>query len=168
MHSDGDARRSGVGVDIGGDAEVFQVAARVLTGLALRGLALSAGSMPLPQFRMLAVLDESGRCTAGQVARTLRLAEPSVARLADRLAASGHLVRSTHPYNHAVTTLELTPAGRDLVARVMHWRHQELTRILARLSPPRRLAAAQAIRGLIEAAAGAGYGADHITGAARL
>jgi hypothetical protein len=89
-------------------------------------------------------------------------AVPAATRLADRLVASGHLVHRTHPYNRSVATFELTQAGRDLVSRVMHWRHQELDRILRRLPPVQRLAAVDALRAFLQAAAGSGYGTDHI------
>jgi len=145
-----------------GDTEVFQVAARVLTAIALRGLALTARPMPLRQFQLLAVLDETGRSSAAQAAHALRLTVPAVTRLADRLVASGHLVHTTHPYNRSVDTLELTQDGRDLVSRVMHWRHQEIDHILDRLPPSQRLAAANALRAFLHAAAGRGYGIDHI------
>jgi len=149
-------------VDVVGDTEVFQVATRVMSGIALRGLALSAQRMPLRQFQLLAVVEEIGRTSAGQAAHALRLTMPTVTRLADRLVASGHLVRATHPYNRDVATFELTQAGRELVARVMHWRHQELTRILDRLQPPHRLAATNGLREFVQAAAENGYGIDHI------
>ncbi len=145
-----------------GDAEVMQVAVRLLSGIALRGLALSARPMPLRQFQVLAVLEETGRSTADQVGRALRLTMPATNGLAERLVASGHLVRTTHPYNRAVVTFEVTQRGRDLVRRVMHWRHQELARILDQLGPPQRLAAAGGLRALITAAAGSGYGTGHI------
>jgi len=145
-----------------GDAEVLQIATRVLAGIALRGLALSARPMPLRQFQLLSVLEEMGRTSTEQAARALRLSLPSVTRLVDRLVASGYLARGTHPYNRSVVTLELTSSGRDLVARVMHWRHQELARILHKLGSPERRAAIEAIRTFVHAASGTGYGIDHL------
>jgi DNA-binding MarR family transcriptional regulator len=151
------------GLPISGDAEVFQVAVRVLTGVAVRGLALSSTSVSLSQFRVLVVLDELGHSTAARLARVLRIGPSSVARLAERLIASGHVARRSHTYNRRIVTLELTAAGRNLVRRVMHWRHQELARILARLDPDRKATAVDGIRAFVEAAAGNGYGSDHIT-----
>lgn len=164
MHDDGRERPADrAETDVAGDTELFQVATRVLTGIALRALTLTARPMPLRQFQLLAVLDEMGRSSAAQVAAALRLTVPSATRLADRLVASGHLVHRTHLYNRSVATFELTQAGRDLVSRVMHWRHQELDRILRRLPPAQRLATVDALRAFLQAAAGSGYGTDHLT-----
>jgi DNA-binding MarR family transcriptional regulator len=54
-------------------------------------------------------------------------------------------------------TLALTPSGEDLVARVLQWRRDELSRILGNLAPPDREAASRVLRLLVEAA-GEGYG----------
>jgi DNA-binding MarR family transcriptional regulator len=157
------ATDGGGGPSIDGDAEIVQVAIRVLTGVAVRSLALSSASVSLSTFRLMVVLDELGHSTAERIAQVLRMDRVSVTRQADRLVASGHLVRHTHPYNRTVVTLELTPAGRSLVLRVMHWRHQELTRILDRLALDQRPAVLAAMRAFVDAAAGSGYGSDHIT-----
>jgi DNA-binding MarR family transcriptional regulator len=155
------------GLTIGGDAEAFQAAVRVLTGVALRGLALSSTSVSLSQFRVLVVLDELGHSTAARLARVLRMDPSSVARLSERLIGSGHVVRRTHTYNRRIVTLELTPAGQSLVLRVMHWRHHALGRILDRLDADRRVAAVDGIRAFVDAAGGSGYGSDHITDGAQ-
>jgi len=130
----------------------------VLTGVALRSMDVLDGAVTLPQFRMLAVLADLGQARSIQVARALGLEASTVTRLADRLVAAGHIVRGTDPGNRTVVTLELTDSGRDLVAQVVQWRRQELSRILGRLVPEDRDALTASLRQLIEAA-GEGYGA---------
>ena len=78
-------------------------------------------------------------------------------RLADRLVISGHVTRGRDPRHRGVVTLALTPSGEDLVARVLQWRRDELSRILGRVAPADREAATRVLRLLVEAA-GEGYG----------
>ena len=91
-----------------GTAEILQAATRVLAGVALRSLDVLDGAVTLPQFRMLAVLADLGQARSGQVARVLGLDASTVTRLADRLAAAGHVTRGSEPGHRNVVTLELT------------------------------------------------------------
>ncbi|HUN32857.1 MAG TPA: MarR family transcriptional regulator, partial [Trebonia sp.] len=99
-----------------GTLEVLQAATRMLAGVALRSLDVLDAAVTLPQFRMLAVLAGLGRVPSGQSARALGLDPSTVTRLADRLVAAGYVARGTDPRHRGVVTLELTAAGRDLVA----------------------------------------------------
>ena len=137
--------------------ETLQAATRVLAGVALRRLDVLGGEVSLPQFRVLAVLADLGRARSGRVARALGLEASTVTRLADRLVNSGHVTRGRDPRHRGVVTLALTPSGEDLVARVLQWRRDELSRILGHLAPVDREAATRAL-GLLVEAAGDGYG----------
>ena len=137
--------------------ETLQAATRVLAGVALRSLDVLGGEVSLPQFRVLAVLADLGRAGSGRVARALGLEASTVTRLADRLVNSGHVTRGRDPRHRGVVTLALTPSGEDLVARVLQWRRDELSRILGHLAPVDREAATRAL-GLLVEAAGDGYG----------
>jgi DNA-binding MarR family transcriptional regulator len=138
--------------------EVLQAATRVLAGVALRSLDVLDGTVSLPQFRVLAVLDDLGSARSTQVARALGLDGSTVTRLADRLVGAGYVVRGSDPGNRTVVTLELTDAGRDLVTQVAERRRQELTRILGRLECDERDTLTAVMRRLVEVA-GEGYGA---------
>ena len=137
--------------------ETLQAATRVLAGVALRSLDVLGGEVSLPQFRVLAVLADLGRARSGRVARALGLEASTVTRLADRLVNSGHVTRGRDPRHRGVVTLALTPSGEDLVARVLQWRRDELSRSLGHLAPVDREAATRAL-GLLVEAAGDGYG----------
>jgi len=132
--------------------DALQVATRVLVAVASRSVESLAGSVSLPQFRLLLVLHELGRVPSSRVAAALGAGASSVTRLADRLDASGHLLRGGDPRNRSVVTLELTPSGRELVERIMRWRHDELLRILGRLEPGERAATGRLLRRFAEAA----------------
>ncbi|GLY83225.1 MarR family winged helix-turn-helix transcriptional regulator [Actinoallomurus iriomotensis] len=135
-----------------GAVDALQVATRVLVAVASRSVETLSGPVSLPQFRLLLVLNELGCGPSSRVAAALGTGASSVTRLADRLVASGHLLRGSDPRNRSVVTLELTAAGRALVDRVMRWRHDELRRILSRLESDERAAVTRSLRRFAEAA----------------
>ncbi|MDI6909209.1 MarR family transcriptional regulator [Nocardioides sp.] len=124
----------------------FEVATRDLVGVALRSV--ERLEVSLSQYRLLLVLHGRGRSTSTQCAQALGVAGSSVTRLADRLDASGHLVRGTDPDNRSVVTLELTEAGRRVVRKVTNRRRKELSKVLDRLDPAERAACASALETL--------------------
>jgi DNA-binding MarR family transcriptional regulator len=140
-----------------GTAEVLQAATRMLAGVALRSVDVLEAAVTLPQFRLLAVLADMGPVPSGQAARTLGLDRSTVTRLADKMVAAGHVTRGADPGHRGVVTLELTASGRDLVETANNWRHRELARILARLTPAEQ-AAVTASLGLLVRTAGEDYG----------
>ncbi|MCW7942026.1 hypothetical protein AAW14_08200 [Streptomyces hygroscopicus] len=136
------------GPDVGpSDEEIraFQTATRDLIGVALHSLDEAGEGVSLPQMRLLLALRDLGRCPSSRVAQALGLGASSITRLADRLAASGHVLRGSDPHHRSVVTLELSDRGRMLVARVLQWRHEELARILSRIDPAVRAGAARAL-----------------------
>lgn len=126
----------------------FEVATRDLVGVALRSV--DRLEMSLPQFRLLLMLHELGRSTSTQCAQALGVVGSSVTRLADRLHASGHLIRGADPANRSVVTLELTEQGSKVVKQVAARRRRELSRVLDQLDPAERAACAAALRVLHE------------------
>jgi DNA-binding MarR family transcriptional regulator len=133
-------------------AEVLQAATRLLVGVALRSLDALGAAVTLPQFRLLAVLADLGPAPSGQAARTLGLDRSTITRLADRLVAAGHVSRGSDPRHRGVVILELTGSGRDLVAKVDAWRHQEMAQIMGRLAPADRAVVLGALSQLAQAA----------------
>jgi hypothetical protein len=77
------------GAELAPDAlETLQAATRVLAGVALRSLDVLDGAVTLPQFRILAILADSGRTRSAQVARALGIEVSAVNRFADRMIAA--------------------------------------------------------------------------------
>jgi DNA-binding MarR family transcriptional regulator len=155
QHSQGSSARADT---TGSDVEVLQQATRLLAGVALRSVEVLHGRVTLPQYRVLAVLADLGEARSGRVADALGLDASTVTRLVDRLAAAGHVSRSSDPTNRSAVTLQLTPSGRDLVAQVVGWRLRELTRILLCLKPADRVSLTDSLALLVDVA-GEGYGA---------
>jgi len=140
------------------DVEVLQEATRLLAGIALRSVEVLHGAVTLPQYRVLAVLADLGEVRSARVAEALGLEASTVTRLVDRLAAAGHVSRSSDPTNRSALTLQLTASGRDLVEQVVSWRLRELERILLCLTPADRIALTSSL-GLLVEVAGERYGA---------
>lgn len=136
----GDEGRSKTSAD---ELMAFEVATRDLVGLALSSI--EGLEVSLPQFRLLLVLRESGPLSSTACAQELGVAGSSVTRLADRLDASGHLVRGSDPTNRSVVTLALTDAGRRVVEEVEGRRQRVLRSALDRLDPEQRAVCAEAL-----------------------
>lgn len=134
----------------------FEVATRDLVGLSLRSVADL--DLSLPQYRVLLVLHEQGTSSSTAVARALGVVGSTITRLADRLDASGHLVRGADPDNRSVVTLELTPLGRSVVKKVVTRRRRDLAAALSALDPAERSACAEALEKLHQSMAAAGGG----------
>lgn len=130
------------------ELSAFEMATRDLVGVALRSV--DQLEISLPQFRLLLVLQERGKSTSTECAHALGVVGSTVTRLADRLDASGHLVRGSDPTNRSVVTLSLTDRGRKLVRQVTARRRRELSRVLDRLDPAERAACATTLRNLHE------------------
>ena len=124
----------------------FEVATRDLVGVALRSV--EQLEVSLPQYRLLLLLHGLGRASSTKCAEALGVAGSSVTRLADRLHASGHLVRGVDPDNRSVVTLELTDSGRRVVRQVTTRRRRQLSQVLDRLDPGKRAACAAVLQEL--------------------
>src|SRR3954465_7991040 len=83
---------------------------RTLTRLA-RMLERSAGDLSLPQFRVLALVDEGGE-RASQLAERLAVGKPTVTAVVDGLVERGYLKRTADSGDRRVTRITSTSAGR--------------------------------------------------------
>ena len=124
----------------------LELMTRALVGLTLQSLSALDGTVSLPQFRLLLVLSSLGRVPSSRLAASLGMTAFSVTRLADRLASAGLLARGSDAKNRSIVTVEVTPAGLDLVTRVVERRHVLLAAVLDRMEPAERAAAARTAR----------------------
>ncbi|EGD56770.1 MarR family winged helix-turn-helix transcriptional regulator [Gordonia neofelifaecis] len=141
MGDDGAATTSSID-----EVHAFETATRDLVGLALRSVVDL--DVSLPQFRLLLTLQKLGPSSSSRCAQALGVVGSSITRMADRLHASGHLVRGADPGNRSIVMLELTEAGRTVVGQVTANRRRELRRVLDLLDPDLRAACARALREL--------------------
>jgi DNA-binding MarR family transcriptional regulator len=137
------------------EVAALELMTRALVGITLRSLEVLGDEVSLPQFRLLLILSGLGRVPSSRLAAELKMPASSVTRLGDKLAAAGLLVRGTEPSSRSIVTVEVTPAGLDLVARVVAARHELLSGVLGRMAPDERSAAAQGARRFADLAADA-------------
>src|SRR5439155_5695738 len=83
---------------------------RTLVRLA-RMLERGAGGLSLPQFRVLALVDEGGE-RASQLADRLAVAKPTITAVVDGLVERGYLKRTADCDDRRATKITLTAAGR--------------------------------------------------------
>jgi DNA-binding MarR family transcriptional regulator len=138
------------------DVLALELMTRALVGLTMRSLDVLGGTVTIPQFRLLRVLDEIGEVPSSRLAAKLGTLASSVTRLADRLEAAGLLTRGQDPSSRSIVTVEVTPAGRELVAQVVARRQLLLAEVLDQMAPAERADAGQVARRFAELAVGAG------------
>jgi long-chain acyl-CoA synthetase len=102
---------------------------RTLTRLA-RILERNAGDLSLPQFRVLALVDEGGE-RASQLADLLAVAKPTITAVVDGLVERGYLKRTADCDDRRATKITLTPAGKKALYEAEHAMHARLHAILA-------------------------------------
>lgn len=129
--------------DDAGSVHALELMTRALVGITMQSLTVLGDQVSMPQFRLLLILSGLGRVPSSRLAAELGMTASSVTRLADRLEASGLLIRGTDPRNRSIVTLEVTGAGLDLVARAVERRHELLAAVLGRMTPAEREDAAR-------------------------
>ena len=128
------------------DVAAFEMLTRALIGIAMESIHVAGGQVSLPQFRLLLALDGLGRVPSSKLAAQLGLTASAITRMVDRLQHAGLVQRGTDPRSRSIVTVELTAAGRRLVATVLARRHERLAAVLDRMSPPHHAAAVRAAR----------------------
>jgi DNA-binding MarR family transcriptional regulator len=134
------------------DVEAVMLAARVLVGLSVRTAGAVDDVVTLPQLRLLVIVASRGPLNLAAVADALGVNPSNATRACDRLVVAGLLDRRDNPADRRNLLLELTPAGRRLVERVMEQRRAAIGEILERMPPARRRALAGPLRSFAAAA----------------
>jgi len=141
-----------VSQSVDGDVEAVLAATRVLVGLSAQSVARLDGEVTLPQLRVLVMVASRRGMNLGAVAAALGVHPSNATRAVDRLVVAGLLLRSDDPTDRRNLQLELTGAGRDLVARVMDDRRAAIAAILERMPASRRRALVPVLRAFAAAA----------------
>jgi DNA-binding MarR family transcriptional regulator len=106
-------------------------AARTLARLSRLLEATDAG-VTLPQYRMLATLNEGG-FRAARLAERLAIRKPTATALADGLVAAGYAERESEDGDRRIVRLRITAAGRQALARAEDAYRQRLRPLFAAL-----------------------------------
>jgi DNA-binding MarR family transcriptional regulator len=100
-----------------------------------------AGELSLPQFRVLAFVDEGGE-RASQLAERLAVAKPTIPAVVDGLVDRGYLKRSADCDDRRATKITLTSAGRRALYDAEAAMGARLQDVLARADDPEAIARA--------------------------
>jgi DNA-binding MarR family transcriptional regulator len=130
----------------------IMAASRLLVAISARALASTDEALTLPQLRALVVVDTCGPVKLAALAATLKVNPSTALRMVERLESARLIDRKTNPDNRREVILRLTPAGRDLVARVLAHRRTEIRTLVEQLPAGARTALVPALRALTEAA----------------
>jgi DNA-binding MarR family transcriptional regulator len=96
---------------------------------------LSPAGLSLTAAATLSTLERSGPGRLTALAAHEGVTQPAMTQLVGRLEDQGLVERSADPDDGRVVQVQLTPAGRDLVARRRAARAERLSGLLAQLSP---------------------------------
>ncbi|MFF6997309.1 MarR family winged helix-turn-helix transcriptional regulator [Streptomyces sp. NPDC008313] len=142
--------------DLDREAEEVTVAvmaaSRLVVAISARALASTADVLTLPQLRALVVLSTCGPVKLATMASTLGVNPSTALRMAERLESLDLVDRKTNPDNRREVVLRLTPAGQDMVDRVLTHRRTEVRALVERLPDETRAVLVPALKALTEAA----------------
>jgi DNA-binding MarR family transcriptional regulator len=95
--------------------------------------------LPLAHFEPMLVIDRLPGCRVYDIANKLRITTGGTSKLVDRIEASGYCRRLPNPADRRSSLLELTDAGRSILAEAAEAFDEELQRWLGTAVPERTL-----------------------------
>lgn len=122
------------------DPDVGRLAAALTESLRLVRRLVPADGLSLTGLATLGLLDRAGPTRVGALAEAEHLTQPAMTQVVSRLAAQGLVERHPDPHDGRVVLVELTAAGRDLLANRRIARCRALADRLTRLRPAERAA----------------------------
>lgn len=116
----------------------FERLTQALVGITVQSLDALDSAVTVSQFRLLRTLDGLGRVSSTTLATALGIAASSVTRMVDKLEGPGYVTRGTDPHSRSIVTVEVTAAGREVVAAVLERRHRLIEAVLDGMTPADR------------------------------
>jgi DNA-binding MarR family transcriptional regulator len=119
------------------DLQDDDIATGLQSGAALltRYLASSGDGLSLSARLVLTTLGDDGPTPLTALADSGGMTQPAMTQLVGRLARVGVVVRLIDPDDGRTTLVELTEAGRALLAKILRAQRDDLTELLEALSP---------------------------------
>jgi DNA-binding MarR family transcriptional regulator len=108
-------------------------------------------SVPFGQIRVIALLNQSGRSTVGQVAAGIGVSLATASELVDRLVEDGWLERGVNPADRRQVHLWLTPKAVAISDKLHNARRAQMASAFERLDPEDRPAFVRGLRALVDA-----------------
>jgi len=94
----------------------------------------------LPTFEFIQVISQVPGCRVQDIAVSLSITVGGTSKIVDRIEAAGLCARRANPGDRRSSIIELTPAGKRLLARATVTVEDELRRLLGTAVPERSLA----------------------------
>jgi DNA-binding MarR family transcriptional regulator len=116
-------------------------------------------NLTMSQLKVMIILGRLGGTSGQELARRTGASLATLTGIVDRLVAQDLVIRREDPRDRRVRRLELTPAGTDLVDRVIAAGEEHQQRLLQRLDLPALEVVARAFDLILEA--GDPLGHDH-------
>ncbi len=126
-------------------------ASRLFVAIATRSLAAVDGTLTVPQYRMLVVLDTHGPSSLVRLAERLGVNSSNALRMVERLSAAGMIEKAANPKSRREVRLGLTARGRRVVREVTEARRVDIGRIVATMPTERRADLVLALRAFTDA-----------------
>ena len=73
--------------------------------------------LPLPNFEFMQVISRTPNCRVQDIAAEMSITVGGTSKIVDRIEAAGHCARRANPDDRRSSIIELTPAGKRLLAR---------------------------------------------------
>jgi MarR family transcriptional regulator, organic hydroperoxide resistance regulator len=96
-------------------------------------------NLPLTHFEPMLVIDRRPGCRVYDIASELKITTGGTSKLVDRIEASGYCRRLPNPADRRSSVLELTDAGRSVLAEAADAFDEELQHWLGSAVPERTL-----------------------------
>lgn len=132
--------------------DAFIAASRALVAVAARSLSDLGDDITLAQYRALVVLATRGPQRAADLAAGLQVTPSTASRMIERLVRKRLIRRTRLQDDRRAIRIQLTEAGREVVAQVTARRRAEIEGILDQIPSRGRRALTTALRAFAEAA----------------
>lgn len=116
--------------------ETHETAARLRRAITLLNRRLrnsSLGGITPAQASILAVIDNLGEPTLGEIAQAEQVQPPSVTRLVNQMESAGLITRHLDPEDRRLTRVALSAHGRKEIAGIRHRKTEFLERQISAL-----------------------------------
>ena len=135
-----------------GQVDAVMRASRVLVAVVAQSISAVEDQVTFVQFRMLVVIASRGPLNLGEVAGHMGVHPSNATRMVDKLVTAGLVERTDDLADRRYLTLTLTPAGHDVVERVMNYRRQAIATVMDAMPASRRRTLASVLESFAEAA----------------
>ena len=113
------ARKGGRGIAMNDFKQLFNELVRFETELwnAVDARLRADHNLPLHKFEPMQIIDRTPECRVYDIAETLSITTGGVSKIVDSIESAGHATRRPNPDDRRSSIIELTPAGRRLLAK---------------------------------------------------